>query len=98
MLPDTNEIVIYRGFWSKKNKSTISTLGEIRFVDGKHYRGTIINQYMNGRGVLMSNDGTKYTGYFKDGQFEGEGAFEDPSKNYIYKGNWANNLQSGFGI
>lgn len=98
VLPMSNETVIYRGYYSKKNKTAICTLGEILFQDGTLYRGQIINQAINGRGVLKSKEGTKYTGYFKDGEYEGEGAFEDPSKHYIYKGNWSNNLQNGFGI
>jgi hypothetical protein len=46
---------------------------------------------------MKNKDGTRYVGYFKNGLFNGEGAFEDTAKNYIYKGNWEKNFQNGYG-
>lgn len=53
-LKQTAEVVMYRGYWSHKNRTQISTLGEILFPDGRIYRGEVNDEIgMTGKGVMI---------------------------------------------
>ena len=91
-----NQNVEYRGFWTKDRK-TITTLGEMRFGDGSLYRGKVEDNDLNGRGLLNYTDGNVYLGMFRDGRCNGYGIFFDQSDNSIYKGEWINDTQHGYG-
>lgn len=44
-----------------------------RLDDGSYYKGYMLDGKQNGPGVLMSIDGSRYEGNWKDGLKEGEG-------------------------
>ena len=55
-----------------------------------------MNSRFSGVGILTENDGTKYSGEFKEGLPNGFGVQEDPN-GIRYSGNWVNGLRDGAG-
>ena len=47
----------------------------------------------NGTGIQINNDGAKYDGEFKDGEFHGQGTFTVKGAKYV--GRWKNGRQNG---
>lgn len=90
---------MYKGFWSSKNRSQISTFGEIVFPDERIYRGQVNPKIgMDGKGTMIFKDQSVYVGNFKNNTFSGFGVFFDNQQKSIYKGEWLENQQHGEGI
>ena len=77
-------------------------MGEIYFLDGKIFKGEILNGITHGYGEFIWNDENRYVGNYINGQKEGFGIYIMISENlrdYIsYFGFWKNGKQDGYGI
>ena len=60
------------------------------------YYGETLDTEMNGLGILNYDDGTRYEGYFLNGNKNGIGIFYD--KNIIFQGEYKKDERNGFGI
>ena len=68
---------------------------EIKFADATYY-GETLDTKMNGLGILNYDDGTRYEGYFLNGNRNGIGIFY--GKNSIFQGEYKKDERNGFGI
>lgn len=59
--------------------------------------GEWINGYQNGKGKLIYNDGTKYTGDFKDGMKHGNGYMVWLEGKHTYEGCFYRDKKHGLG-
>ena len=53
---------------------------------------------LEGKGVYMWNNGTKYIGNWKDGNMNGEGILIDSNNNLVFQGNYYRNKRYGKGL
>lgn len=70
-------------------------IGRLAMPDGSYYQGGLAHSQLNGQGLLMNPQGDFYVGYFKDNKAEGKGMYV--GDDFIYEGDFKNNLYSGYG-
>ena len=63
----------------------------VEYIEGSSYsyKGSWINNKKNGYGEIVNEDGTKYSGYFENGNIKGEGTKINTNGDII-TGNWIN--------
>ena len=71
--------------------------GRLDYPNGLSYEGEFKNDNFNGKGLLMMEKEMYYEGNFKSGVKQGSGILKSFHTNYIYDGEWNNNLKHGFG-
>ena len=64
----------------------------------KEYEGEIINGNYHGKGTRYYISGNKYSGDFKNGEFDGYGIYYDKFENIVYEGEYKSGMQNGKGI
>ncbi len=70
--------------------------GNVTWLDGTKYSGSLSNNYISGRGTYTWPDGRRYEGSFKKSQRSGKGSMieKDGSK---WSGKWKENKRNGKG-
>ena len=71
--------------------------GRLDFPNGLSYEGEFKNDNFNGKGILMMERDMFYEGTFKNGVKQGLGILKSIQTNYIYDGEWNNDLKHSFG-
>ena len=78
------------------NTSWVQSAKFIRYTSGSVYLGEVNGSNQpHGPGMRVSSNGQIYIGYWKNGEFHGEGFYYIAPM--IYWGEWENNLQNGKG-
>ena len=71
--------------------------GKLFGPNGDYYEGDFLNNLFHGKGKYIFNkNGNEYEGEFQYGTRKGKGIFTSKG-NYIYDGNWDNDLPCGIG-
>ena len=107
LLKNTTEVIGIHKQGSNYKKENYGTLinyiqkslnyKKIVFSDGKYYIGELLNNQMNGKGILYYKDGKiEYDGDFIKGKREGNGKYIYENGSY-YIGQWLNNNMNGKG-
>ncbi len=68
---------------------------EIQYPDGTNYTGEYQNGKLQGKGTLISSNGT-YIGYFVNNEYDGSGKLISPDGSW-YDGNWKKGNKEGNG-
>ena len=70
--------------------------GNVTWLDGTKYSGSLTNNYITGRGTYTWPNGTRYEGSFKKSERSGKGSMyeKDGTK---WSGKWKNNEKNGKG-
>jgi TPR repeat protein len=85
--------------WLIQNESTIldpttkaPKFRSITLSNGNDYKGYIFKGIPNGYGMVKSNGGETYFGYFKNGRMHGPGQQFSSDGKIIFKGHWSNGI------
>lgn len=93
----TNALSCYKGsidiFSNKK-----CGIGELIYNDGSQKMGTFYNNQFIGWNTYITKEGVIYIGLYKNNKLNGKGLIYNRKKNITYKGDFINNLKSGYGI
>ena len=81
----------------KDDKNILFSGEEIISDDDGTYKGQLINDIKNGKGLMIYNNGCIYVGSWVNGKKEGNGKYINIYKNEIYYGEWVNNIKEGIG-
>jgi hypothetical protein len=88
-----------RSSWLIQNESTIldpttkaPKFRSITLSNGNDYKGYIFKGIPNGYGMVKSNSGGTYFGYFKNGRMHGPGQQFSSDGKIIFKGHWSNGI------
>ena len=79
-------------------QNILKSSSHLTFSNGNVYMGAVNNNgVINGYGVGVLPDGTKYEGYWENDKMHGYGlqTYQDGS---IYKGNWNGGKRNGYGV
>ena len=67
----------------------MSSNGKLESLDGRtFFIGEIVNGKPHGNGFVLDPSGPKYTGNWKEGEFNGEGRVAVYSLGLVFKGKW----------
>lgn len=102
---DKNSNLIYKELLYKDdsvylgtiNKNTYQREGDgiLYYPDRSKFTGSFLRNEPNGIGRIIYPDGAFYEGTFKEGIIHGYGKYS--YQNYMYIGNWKNELKEGYG-
>ena len=70
--------------------------GNITWLDGTTYSGSLGGAYISGRGTYTWTDGSRYEGSFKKNERHGKGSMIAPDGSK-WSGKWKNNKKNGKG-
>ena len=71
--------------------------GELIYLDGSRKIGTFYNDEFIGWNTYTNSEGILYVGYFIKDKLNGKGLKYILENNYLYKGDFLNNMRHGFG-
>ena len=83
-----------------ENRTQYSEIKRINFNNNDWYEGKIEGNVFTGEGkYYMSEEKLLFTGWFKNGEFDGKGLITDMITNReVYNGNWKEGKKHGEGI
>ena len=59
----------------------------IETKNGLNFSGEQLGSVQHGQGSIIFEDGATYSGYWKEGRFQGKGTFKNV-KGFVYTGDW----------
>eukprot|EP01135_Chromosphaera_perkinsii_P002582 Nk52_evm98s224 gene=Nk52_evmTU98s224 len=89
--------VLYVGEWKRGKRHGQGTLFYTK-DESSYYKGEWVEDKMEGQGTMVFKNGNIYDGEFKQNQRHGQGTMQWLNKAEEYSGQWANGIQSGYGV